>query len=62
MQSWEAKAKQAIGEKGTALKQAEDLQEQLDTQCSSAEHTSQAVQGLEQRNAALQRQMAVKVH
>lgn len=37
------------------------MQEQLDTQSSTAEHVSQAVRGLEQRNTAMQRQMAVKV-
>lgn len=61
LQTWESKAKQAGSERDTALKQAADLQEQLDSQGSNAEHISQAVRGLEQRNTAMQRQMAVKV-
>lgn len=60
-QAWESKAKHAANERDTALKQAADLQKQLDTQGSTAEHVSQAVRGLEQRNTAMQRQMAVKV-
>ena len=61
LQTWESKAKHASNDKDTALKQVSELQERLDAQGSSAQQSSQALTAIEQRTAALQRQMRVKV-
>lgn len=62
LQTWESKAKHASNDKETALKQVSELQERLDAHGSSAQQSSQAIRAVEQRTAALQRQMRVKVH
>ena len=61
LQTWESKAKHASNDKETAQKQVSELQERLDAQGSSAQQSSQAIRAIEQRTAALQRQMQVKV-
>jgi len=61
LQTWESKAKHASNDRETALKQVSELQERLDAQGSSAQQSSQAIRAIEQRTAALQRQMSVKV-
>ncbi|DBA89546.1 hypothetical protein WJX79_004564 [Trebouxia sp. C0005] len=60
LEAWESKAKHASNDKETALKQVSELQERLDAQGSSAQQSSQAIRAIEQRTAALQRQMRVK--
>ena len=62
LQTWESKAKHASNDKETAQKQVSELQERLDAQGSSAQQSSQAIRAIEQRTAALQRQMRVKVY
>ena len=61
LQSWESKARHASNERETAQKQVSELQERLDAQGSSVHQSSQAIRAIEQRTAALQRQMQVKV-